>query len=94
VPLWLAALLGYFVTARVTRFITADYLAADFRAWIFRRFGDGKLYYLVTCAWCTSIWVALPVSAYVSWNEPLWGFFGLWAGYSYAHGIVTNNLDG
>lgn len=101
-PLWLAAILGYFIVARVTRFLNADYLAADIRAETMRRFGDGKIYYLITCAWCASIWVALPVSVIVvlsfapGWFT-IWGAIfaigGLWAGYSYVHGIVTNNLD-
>lgn len=101
VPLWLAAILGYFIVARVTRFLNADYLAADIRAWVMRRFGDGKLYYLVTCPWCASIYVALPVSLVVSLAfsgydalGTLLTFGGLWAAYSYVHGIVTNNLDG
>lgn len=99
-PIWLGAILGYFIVARGTRFLNADYLAADFRAWVMRRFGDGKLYYLVTCPWCLSIWIALPVTLYVV-LVPLDGFFGtlltiagLWAAYSYVHGIVTSNLDG
>jgi hypothetical protein len=99
VPLWLAAVLGYLIVARITRFLNSDYLAADFRAWVFRRFGDGRIYYLVTCPWCASIWVALPVTLYVA-LVPLSGAFGtllliggLWCGYSYVHGLVTINLD-
>jgi hypothetical protein len=98
-PLALAALLGYFVVARVTRFLNSDYLASDFRAWVMSRFGDGKIYYLVTCPWCASIWVGLPVALYVS-LVPLDGAFGtlllvggLWCGYSYLHGLVDRNLD-
>jgi hypothetical protein len=100
VALWLAAVLGYFIVARGTRFLNSDYLAADIRSWVMRRFGDGKLYYLTTCPWCASIWFALPVALYVA-LVPLSGVFGtllliagLWSGYSYVHGIVTNNLDG
>lgn len=99
-PLWLAAVLGYLIVARVTRFLNSDYLAADFRAWVMARFGDGKLYYLVTCPWCASIWVAFPVSLVVSLAFADFGalgtlllFAGLWGGYSYVHGIVTGNLD-
>lgn len=100
VPLWLAAVLGYLIVARITRFLNSDYLAADFRAWVFRRFGDSRTYYLVTCPWCASIWVALPVSLFISLAfggfdvlGTLLLFGGLWGGYSYVHGLVTINLD-
>lgn len=99
-PLWLAVVLGYLIVARTTRFLNSDYLAADFRAWVMRRFGDGKIYYLVTCPWCASIWVAFPVSLVVSLAFADFGvlgslllFAGLWGGYSYVHGIVTAQLD-
>lgn len=94
-----SALLGYLIVARVTRFLNSDYLAADFRAWVMRRFGEGKIYYLVTCPWCASIWVALPVVLFMAGakgnarRELLLEIGGLWAGYSYAHGIVTTHLD-
>jgi hypothetical protein len=95
VPLWLAALLGFAIVARVTRFLNSDYLAGDFRAWVMTRFGDGKLYYLVTCPWCASIWVGLPVTLYVT-LLPLDGAFGtllliagLWCGYSYVYGRLA-----
>ena len=84
----------------MTRFLNSDYLAGDFRAWVFRRFGDGKVYYLVTCPWCASIWVALPVSLVVSLAFADFGALGgllllagLWGGYSYIPGLVTLNLD-
>jgi hypothetical protein len=100
VPFLLAAVLGYFIVARVTRFLNSDYLAADFRAWVFRRFGDGKIFYLITCPWCASIWVALPVSLAVSLAfgdfdvlGSLLAVGGLWGAYSYVHGLVTLNLD-
>jgi hypothetical protein len=100
VPFLLAAVFGYFIVARATRFLNSDYLAADFRAWVFRRFGDGKIYYLVTCPWCASIWIAFPVSLTVSLAfadfgtlGSVLGIAGLWAAYSYVHGLVTINLD-
>ena len=98
-PLWLAALLGFAIVARVTRFLNQDYLAADFRSWVMRRFGDDKVYYLVTCSWCASIWVALPVVLYVV-LVPLDGIFGtlllvggLWCGYSYLYGRLSASDD-
>lgn len=98
-PFWAVALLGFLIVARITRFLNADYLAGDFRAWIFRKFGEGKLYYLVTCPWCASIYTALPVAAAVAWIGPVtWptsalAFLGLWFGYSYVYGLVSIHLD-
>lgn len=98
---WLAVILGYGIVARVTRFLNSDYLAADFRSWVMSRFGDGKIYYLVTCPWCASIWVALPVSliAVLVFGDfsalgSIYAVGGLWLWYSYLHGLVDSNLDG
>lgn len=98
---WLAVILGYGIVARVTRFLNSDYLAADFRSWVMTRFGDGKLYYLITCPWCASIWVALPVAlvavlafgGFTAFGS-LFAIAGLWMWYSYAHGLIDSNLDG
>ncbi|MFH8679641.1 hypothetical protein [Streptomyces lydicus] len=52
-------LLSVGATCRITRFLTKDALAAGFRSWVADRFGDdSKPSYLVSCSWCTSIWVA------------------------------------
>lgn len=54
------------MTCRITRFITKDTLAAGLRSKVAARFGDdSKPAYLVTCGWCTSIWIsaaAVPVA--------------------------------
>lgn len=48
--------------ARVTRFLTEDFLTVGYRRWVVTRWGpDSKMSYLVHCPWCTSIWIALPV---------------------------------
>lgn len=45
--------------ARVTYFLTEDYLSNGYRRWVVNRFGDqSKPAYLVHCPWCTSVWVA------------------------------------
>jgi hypothetical protein len=55
----LGFLLSLGATCRITRFVTKDALAACFRSWVADRFGDdSKPSYLVSCSWCTSIWVA------------------------------------
>ena len=99
VPFWAVALLGFLIVARVTRFLNADYLAGPFRAWIAERYGEHKLFYLVTCPWCASIYTSLPVAAFAAWWSGLdWpytglAFVGLWLGYSYVYGLVSINLD-
>lgn len=47
---------------RITRFITKDTLAEPGREFVKRRHGeDSKMYYLVNCPWCTSIYVGATV---------------------------------
>lgn len=99
-PFWAVALLGFLIVARCTRFLNSDYLAGDLRAWVMERFGDGKIYYLVTCPWCASIWLGLPVaivavttlSPYDAWPS-IWAIGGLWCGMSWLYGLVASNLD-
>lgn len=99
-PFWLTALCGFFFVARGTRFLNSDYLAKDFRAWVLRRFGDGRLYYLITCPWCASIWIGLitatvavvTLSPYTGWPA-MFLILGLTAGYSYVYGLLAINLD-
>ena len=99
-PFWLAALFGFLIIARATRFVNDDVLAAGLRSWVLVKFGDGKMYYLATCPWCLSIWTALPVSAIVVLAPmtgafgAIWTILGLWLGYSYVYGLVAQNLDG
>jgi hypothetical protein len=48
--------------ARVTRFIVDDQLSIGFRRGVMNRWGeDSWQSYLVTCPWCVSVWIALPV---------------------------------
>lgn len=55
-------LLALGATLRITRFVTADYLAGSFRAWVMGWSGvDGKASYLVKCVACTSIWTSAGV---------------------------------
>lgn len=66
-PLWIALVI--LAAARVTRFITDDYLSKSLRAWVMNKFGeDSNLSYLVHCIWCTGLWVSL--------GTVLLGYFG------------------
>ena len=59
--------------ARVTRFLTEDFLTVGYRRWVVNRWGeDSKMSYLVHCPWCTSIWVALPVMPIAVLFPNLW----------------------
>lgn len=100
-PFWLAALFGFLIVARITRFVNDDFLAAPIREAVMKRFGaKGKLYYLATCPWCLSIYSALPVAVIVPLVfgdfgafGTLWAAGGLWLGYSYVYGLVAGNFD-
>lgn len=103
-PLWLAALLGFLMVARVTRFVNSDKLFEPvvdrIEAWA--RAGGlwrARIAYLVTCPWCASIWAAAPPAVIVAVAAPygvawsLWLGAGLWLGYSWLYGLVASNLD-
>lgn len=99
-PFWAVALFGFLIVARATRFLNADYLAGPFRDLVERKTGHGKLFYLITCPWCASIWIGAPVAALAVWTlsdyrgwTSVWLFGGLWSGYSWAYGLAAINWD-
>ncbi|WP_033356042.1 hypothetical protein [Kitasatospora aureofaciens] len=52
-------LLALGATCRITRFLTKDTLAGGLRIWVADRFGEeSKAAYLITCGWCSSVWVS------------------------------------
>lgn len=98
--LWLG---GFFITARVTRFLTDDALFVDHVQPVLTVRADGSIrewwQALLDCPWCVSIWVGAPVAAYVTsldaWPAPAWAtFLALWLGWSYVVALVAQNLDG
>lgn len=74
---------------RITRLVTTDVILNRYREKIWRRYPpeNGGLGYLITCDWCTSLWVSsLVVVMYTIASEPttlilsvfaLSGFVGL-----------------
>lgn len=99
------ALLGFAIVARTTRFLNDDTLFEPVRDRVesWARYGGpwrAKLAYLLTCPWCASIWIALPVALYgvlVLLDLPAaWDVFaiaGLWLGWSYAYGRLASWLE-
>ena len=53
--LWLV--LDALAVMRLTRFVTKDHLVERQRSWLLTRGWTGA-YDFVTCAWCTSVWLA------------------------------------
>ena len=83
-------------TCRITRFVVKDTLASSFRIWVADRFGEeSKPAYLVTCSWCTSMWVAggvAPLAYYLA--ESAWIQIPAMAmTLSYLSGIAARWLD-
>jgi hypothetical protein len=57
-----SVLVATLAVARVTRFIVDDQLSIGFRRAVMNRWGeDSWQSYLVTCPWCVSVWIALPI---------------------------------
>ncbi|SCK26967.1 Protein of unknown function [Streptomyces sp. WMMB 714] len=84
------------ITCRITRLITKDTLAAGFRSWTAQRFGDdSKFAYLVTCSWCTSVWVAAAVVpvAFLAGNTVAFQAVAMVLTLSYLSGVASNWLD-
>jgi hypothetical protein len=55
-------------TARLVRLVMEDRITGGIRAWIIRRATNHStkrmmVAYLISCGWCTSIWVAAPCAA-------------------------------
>jgi hypothetical protein len=50
-------------TFRITRLITTDVILNKLRERVWKKYPpeNGGLGYLITCDWCTSIWVASPL---------------------------------
>lgn len=47
---------------RLTRLVTTDHVTSPLRDRLWRRFPPStSLGYLVTCNWCTSFWVSVPL---------------------------------
>lgn len=69
--LLLLAVCGALCTARITRLLTADRLTESFRRQVLSRVQEGgHIEYLVSCRWCLSVWIAIPVAVLVVTMAP------------------------
>lgn len=78
--------------ARITRLITSDYLTAGPRSRLIRHFGpDHKISYLITCPWCTSMWVGAVAgpAGYWWWDHTWFWVPALALAYSHVTGLLA-----
>ncbi|QFP94065.1 hypothetical protein SEA_JABBERWOCKY_10 [Gordonia phage Jabberwocky] len=81
---------------RVTRLIIADAILDRPRNWIVLRYGPEQWFaYLITCAWCVSVWVAAAVFvASYWWADTAWWFIMVATGAaSLVAGVGSRWLD-
>lgn len=64
---WLLFVLAVLATARLTRLVVADQITDGVRRWVQARSGE-NVAYLVTCPWCASPYLAVPVAVGVLWH--------------------------
>lgn len=96
----LSALVGLFLTVRVTRVVTTDQITEPPRLWLINRFGpDHMLVYLVHCQWCMSVWVGAAAAAGAVLLggvpedlNPVWVGAGLTALYSWITGALAERV--
>lgn len=82
-------LFGIFTCYRLTRLITADQITKRLRFWVEEKTQFG--FYLVTCDWCLSIWIAPFVAApIIIWPDSNLVLFVLgWFSLSALTGILS-----
>jgi hypothetical protein len=79
---------------RVTRLITIDEIFEPVRALVWDKTKAGShLAYLVTCSWCISLWVALPVVFSYAFFPSMTILIGCIFALSAIAGLITARLD-
>lgn len=79
----LAWFLAFGAVYRCTLLVVADEITRPPREWLLRRLGpEHRISYLITCPWCASPWVAVPILE----TGHLWGDQWAW---QFAAGVLT-----
>lgn len=72
--------------ARVTRLVTTDYITAPIRQWAVLKLGTAsKGAYLITCDWCTSLWIGAAAAPLAYWHGQNWWYLIPAAALAYSH---------
>lgn len=93
---YLHAILLAIATLRLTRLIITDEITASFREWIWNRYGDpgeSKIGYLITCAWCTSIYAATALMTLYSISTSTGTYVSAILAFSYITGFISNRVE-
>lgn len=101
--LWIVLAFGF--VGRATAMVNHDLVPfAGLRAATIRRWGpDSYPAQWIVCAWCVSVWFALPAavivwaaahSAHIATGHGLLFVIGLWFSLSWAVALTAQNLDG
>lgn len=83
---------GALATARLTRLATADQLTLPLRRQVLSRVREGgRLEYLLSCAWCASVWIGAGVAALITPHVAHWSHGGvlLWLLLTLAYSHLT-----
>lgn len=92
----MVCLLALGLTARVTRLVTDDRIAAPVRARVLGwRGAESEWAYLVSCPWCLGLWVSILVAvlAYVSGGAAWFTIPALAGTISYLYGLLASRVD-
>ncbi|AYR02648.1 hypothetical protein J1766_gp12 [Gordonia phage Bizzy] len=92
----LTLLLTILFVWRVTRLIIADAILDRPRNWVVLRYGPDQWFaYLITCAWCVSVWVAAAtfVASYWWAGEAWWFIMVATGAASLVAGVGSRWLD-
>lgn len=82
-------------TFRITRFVVIDELFAPVRDWIWKAKSPSDSYigYFLTCPWCVSLWVSLPLVFLYALNPSLTILIGCIFALSAISGLIAARLD-
>lgn len=88
IPIWLWVLLNVGAVYRVTRLVTHDAFppVARVRDAVIVRYDGRWPAYLITCEWCTSVWIAAVAVAGTVWLPQVWAYLAAVAALSAAAG--------